>query len=129
MRLQAPIHTIQLLPAGQPLGYGGIFRAERDMRIGLVACGYAQGYPRNLAEDCPVLIDGRKSRIVGRVSMDNITVDLSAHPDVVPGATATLWGADALPIETIARTAVPIPAPFSFGIKSRDSISPCDTCG
>jgi len=119
MLLQAPIYGVQCLPAGQPLGYGGIFRAERDLRIGLVACGYADGYPRSAADNCPVVVNGRPSRVVGRVSMDTITVDLSAHPDAGPGTMVTLWGADDLPIEIVARHAGTIPAQLCSGVTAR----------
>ncbi len=119
MTLQAPIHRVQKLPAGQPLGYGATFRASRDMRIGLVGCGYADGYPRGVSENCPVLIDGRKSRILGRVSMDTITVDLGDHPAAGPGTMVTLWGAADLPIEVIARSAGTIPAQLCAGVTAR----------
>ncbi|TCT02523.1 alanine racemase [Paralcaligenes ureilyticus] len=119
MTLRAAIHRVQKLPAGQPLGYGATFRTSYDMRIGLVACGYADGYPRGISENCPVLIDGRKSRILGRVSMDTITVDLSAHPTAGPGTIVTLWGADDLPVEMIARSAGTIPAQLCTGLTAR----------
>ncbi|TAL81663.1 MAG: alanine racemase [Candidimonas sp.] len=119
MTLQAPIHRVQKLPAGQLLGYGATFQASHDMRIGLVGCGYADGYPRSISEDCPVLINGRKSRILGRVSMDTITVDLDDHPTAGPGTMVTLWGADGLPIEVIARSAGTIPAQLCAGVTGR----------
>jgi alanine racemase len=79
------------------------------MRIGVVACGYADGYPRVVAPDTPVLIDGVRSRIVGRVSMDMITVDLTPVPAANVGSEVTLWGRAAngtvLPIDEPARAA------------------------
>ncbi len=119
MTLQAPIHRLQKLLAGQPLGYGATFRASHDICIGLVACGYADGYPRSIPENCPVLINGRESRILGRVSMNTITVDLSAHATAGPGTMVTFWGTAALPIEVVARLAGTIPAHLCAGLTAR----------
>jgi alanine racemase len=96
MTLAAQIIAVQSLRPGDAIGYGGCYTAERAMRIGVVACGYADGYPRMAACDnargAPVLIDGVRSRIVGRVSMDMITVDLGPVPAAGVGSTVTLWG-------------------------------------
>jgi alanine racemase len=79
------------------------------MRIGIVACGYADGYPRSCGTGTPVLVDGIRSRTVGRVSMDMLSVDLGPVPGAQPGSEVTLWGRgplDAmLPIDEIARCA------------------------
>ena len=79
------------------------------MRIGVVACGYADGYPRLCPTGTPVLVDGVRTRTVGRVSMDMITVDLTPVPRAGMGSEATLWGRAAsgavLPIDEVARTA------------------------
>ena len=72
------------------------------MRIGVVACGYADGYPRVAPEGTPVIVDGIRTRIVGRVSMDMITVDLTPCPQAGVGARVELWG-NALPIDDVAR--------------------------
>jgi alanine racemase len=119
MSLQAPVTAIQHLPQGAPLGYGATFRAAHDMRIGLVACGYACGYPRNLAENCPVMVNGRPSRVVGRVSMDSLTIDLTDHPEAGPGTVVTLWGAPGPSIETVARYAGTIPAQLCSGLTAQ----------
>jgi alanine racemase len=91
------------------VGYGNTFVAERPLRIGVVACGYADGYPRHAASGTPVLVDGVRTRTVGRVSMDMITVDLSAAPQARVGSEVTLWGhgpGDAvLPIDEVAHAA------------------------
>jgi alanine racemase len=92
MTLQAQIIAVQQLQAGDTVGYGSSFTAPGPMRIGVVACGYADGYPRICPTGTPVLIDGRRGRTVGRVSMDMLTVDLSEHPLAQPGSTVTLWG-------------------------------------
>ncbi len=79
------------------------------MRIGVVACGYADGYPRVVPSGTPVLVDGVRTRLVGRVSMDMITVDLTALPSAKLGSDVTLWGRAAngavLAIDEIARAA------------------------
>jgi alanine racemase len=79
------------------------------LRIGVVACGYADGYPRHAPAGTPVLVDGVRTRIVGRVSMDMITIDLSPVPHAGIGSEVTLWGngpkASLLPIDEVARPA------------------------
>ncbi len=109
MTLQARLIATQQLEAGESVGYGSTFTAEAPMRIGVVACGYADGYPRVIAPDTPVLIDGVRSRVVGRVSMDMITVDLGPVPTAGVGSLATLWGqgpgGSVLAIDEIARAA------------------------
>jgi alanine racemase len=74
------------------------------MRIGVVACGYADGYPRHAPQDTPVLVDGVRTRIVGRVSMDMLTVDLSSLPDARVGSKVVLWG-EGMPIDEVAASA------------------------
>ena len=91
MTLTTQVFGERVLRKGEAVGYGSIFRAEKDMRIGLIACGYADGYPRVPSNDNPVLIDGKPSRIVGRVSMDMITVELT-EPTQGIGSTVELWG-------------------------------------
>jgi alanine racemase len=80
------------LQAGDTVGYGSHFVADKPMRIGVVACGYADGYPRICPTGTPVLVDGVRSRTVGRVSMDMLSVDLGAVPAAGPGSSVTLWG-------------------------------------
>ncbi len=92
MTLAAKIIAVQTLSAGESVGYGSSFVADAPMRIGVVACGYADGYPRICPTGTPVLVDGVRSRTVGRVSMDMITVDLSATPQAGIGSDVTLWG-------------------------------------
>ncbi len=92
MTLEAKIIAVQNLQAGDTVGYGSSFSAEGPMRIGVVACGYADGYPRICPTGTPVLVDGVRSRTVGRVSMDMLSVDLSALPTARPGSSVTLWG-------------------------------------
>ena len=92
MTLSARIIAVQQLQAGDSVGYGSSFVADQPMRIGVVACGYADGYPRICPTGTPVLVNGVRSRTLGRVSMDMLTVDLSGLPDAGPGSLVTLWG-------------------------------------
>lgn len=94
MTLYSEIIAVQTLAPGESVGYGCTFTAERPMRIGVVACGYADGYPRHAPSGTPVLVEGQRTRTLGRVSMDKLCVDLSELPaQVGAGATVTLWGA------------------------------------
>ena len=92
MTLNAQVIAVQQLQAGDAVGYGGTFVAERSMRVGVVACGYADGYPRICPTGTPVVVDGVRSRTLGRVSMDMLAVDLSDLPEAGFGSTVTLWG-------------------------------------
>ena len=102
MSLNADIVAVQHLQAGDTVGYGSSFVADRAMRIGVVSCGYADGYPRIAPTGTPVCVDGHPSRTVGRVSMDMITVDLSHVPSAGIGSHVVLWG-DGLPIDEVAQ--------------------------
>ncbi len=92
MTLQAKVIAVQALQAGDSVGYGSSFVADQPMRVGVVACGYADGYPRICPTGTPVLVDGVRSRTLGRVSMDMLSVDLTQLPDAGQGSTVTLWG-------------------------------------
>lgn len=92
MTLRSQVIDVQHLQAGETVGYGSLFTAERPTRTGVVACGYADGYPRTAPQGTPVLIDGRRTRLIGRVSMDMLIVDLTDLPASGIGAEATLWG-------------------------------------
>jgi len=92
MSLRSQVIATQDLKTGDEVGYGGVFKAPRDMRIAVVACGYADGYPRHAPTGTPVLIDGQRCATVGRVSMDMLCVDLTPLPQAGIGAAATLWG-------------------------------------
>ena len=104
MSLGSELISVREIAAGETVGYGATFRASTTMRIGTVACGYADGYPRHAATGTPILIDGQPSRTLGRVSMDMLSVDLSHLPDSRVGSRVTLWGAG-LPVETVAQAA------------------------
>ena len=92
MTLSTKVIGVQTLKAGDTVGYGSTFVADQPMRIGVVACGYADGYPRHCNTGTPVLVDGQRSRLVGRVSMDMITVDLTDLPEAGFGSEITMWG-------------------------------------
>ena len=92
MTLRSRVIGTQQLQPGDTVGYGSSFTADRPMRIGVVACGYADGYPRLCPTGTPVLVDGLRSRTLGRVSMDMLVVDLSGCPQAGPGSSVTLWG-------------------------------------
>lgn len=104
MTLTSQVIGVQTVHAGEAVGYGSVFLAEHTMQIGIVACGYADGYPRHAPTGTPVLVNGRRTRLVGRVSMDMLAVDLSALPEAGHGSAVTLWG-QGLPIDEVAAAA------------------------
>jgi alanine racemase len=95
--------------AGDTVGYGSTYTAPAAMRIGLVACGYADGYPRHAPTGTPVLVDGHRTHTLGRVSMDMIAVDLTQLPTAGIGTEVTLWGRGprgaVLPVDEVAHAA------------------------
>lgn len=112
MTLQSEIIAVQQLAPGDSIGYGCTFTAERPMRVAVVACGYADGYPRHAPTGTPVLVAGQRTRTLGRVSMDKLCVDLTdlkvsageTAPAVGIGSTVTLWG-EGLPADAVATAA------------------------
>jgi alanine racemase len=92
MTLSSEIIATQHLQPGERVGYGFGFEALGETTIGIVACGYADGYPRHASTGTPVLVNGKRTRIVGRVSMDMISVDISDIPEAYIGSPVTLWG-------------------------------------
>ena len=104
MTLRSEVIGIQHIGAGDTVGYGSRFEAEGPMTIGVVACGYADGYPRSAPHGTPVIVDGVRTTLVGRVSMDMMTVDLTPVPNARIGSKVTLWG-DGLPIDDVAQAA------------------------
>jgi alanine racemase len=109
LSLRSRIIATQTLQAGDAVGYGSSFTADAPMRIGIVACGYADGYPRHCPTGTPVLVEGVRTRTLGRVSMDMIAVDLSPCPQAGFGSEVTLWGKASngmvLPIDDVAQAA------------------------
>lgn len=109
MTLRSELIATQDLQPGDTVGYGSRYTASRSMRIGVVACGYADGYPRSAPNGTPMLVDGVRCEMVGRVSMDMVTVDLTPVPAAHVGSEVTLWGqgpgAAVLPIDEVAHAA------------------------
>ena len=104
MTLQSQVIAVRDLPAGEPVGYGGTFVTPRPTRVGVVAMGYADGYPQFAATGTPVAIDGQPGRLIGRVSMDMLTIDLTEHPDAGVGSRVELWGRQVPAGEVVARS-------------------------
>jgi alanine racemase len=104
MTLESRVIAIQHMRRGDTLGYGGLFTADRDTRVGVVACGYADGYPRHAPTGTPLAIEGRMTRTLGRVSMDMLCADLSGIPEAGPGSRVVLWGSG-MPVEQVAAAA------------------------
>lgn len=102
MTLTSSLIAVRAHKAGEPVGYGGIWTSEKETKIGVVAIGYGDGYPRNIPQGTPVYVNGRLVPIVGRVSMDMITVDLGADCTDKVGDEVILWGKE-LPLETVAK--------------------------
>lgn len=104
MSLYSQIIAIQFLQAGDSLGYGSIFVATEDIRIGIVACGYADGYPRSAPTGTPIVVCGIMTRTLGRVSMDMLAVDLNPIPNAQIGSAVELWGKTVL-VDQVAHAA------------------------
>ncbi|OUS09441.1 alanine racemase [Gammaproteobacteria bacterium 53_120_T64] len=118
MTLRSRIISIQTVSAGEGVGYGETWRAAENSRIAVVAAGYGDGYPRHAVNGCPVLINGQLAPLAGRVSMDLLSVDISAIPDATVGDVVTLWG-EGLPVETIARYSETIAYELLTGLNQR----------
>lgn len=101
MSLTSSLIAVREHKAGEPVGYGGTWTSERDTRLGVVAMGYGDGYPRAAPTGTPVLVNGREVPIVGRVAMDMICVDLGPEAQEKAGESVVLWG-EGLPVERIA---------------------------
>lgn len=108
MTVTSALIAVKSVRAGGGVGYGKAYTCARDTRIGVVAFGYADGYPRQAATGTPVLVDGVCTQVLGEASMDMMTVDLTPLPHARVGDPVVLWG-DGLPVERIARCAGTIP--------------------
>ncbi len=104
MTLGAQLIGTHVVPAGEGIGYGHTFRAQRPMRVGIVACGYADGYPRHAGTGTPITVAGVRTRLVGRISMDMLAVDLDPVPDAGVGAPVVLWGQGGPSVDEVARS-------------------------
>lgn len=92
MTMQSKVFSVREIGVGEPVGYGARFVAQRPTRVGVVALGYADGYPQFAPNGTPVVVDGQAAPLIGRVSMDMLTVDLTDLPQAGVGSTVTLWG-------------------------------------
>ena len=118
MSFESRLIAVKTIMRGTAVGYGSDWRAKRDTVVGVVAAGYGDGYPRQLRSGTPVLVNGRRVALIGRVSMDMINVDLTDVPVVNVGDPVVLWGGH-LPIEEIAVRAGTIPYDLMCGLSQR----------
>jgi len=118
MSLMSTVLALREVPAGEYVGYGARWRAQRDSRVAILAGGYGDGLLRSLPSGTPIMIGGRRAPIVGRVSMDMLAVDVTDLPPVTPGEQAQLWGG-ALPVEELAAAAGTIPYELLCGVSQR----------
>jgi alanine racemase len=128
MGLHSRLIAVKDVAAGESVGYSGTWQCQTATRIGVISIGYGDGYHRHTKSGAPVLVNGQRVPLIGRVSMDMITVDLHSQPHARPGDPVTLWGAD-LPVEEIAKHADTIPYTLLCGITQRVEIveQPCLT--
>ena len=122
MTLRSQLIGVQTLARGEAVGYGRTFSAPQTMRIGVVACGYADGYPRHAPNGAPVLVCGRRVPIAGRVSMDMLTVDLSSVPQARIGSDVVLWG-EGLPVDDVAKAASTVGYELLCAVAPRVAVS------
>jgi alanine racemase len=108
MTLSSEIIAVREVPAGETVGYGATFSCDRTRRIGTVAMGYGDGYPRHARNGTPVLVEGVRTSLAGRVSMDMLTVDLTDIPQADIGSRVELWG-QRLPVSEVAQWCDTIP--------------------
>src|SRR5690606_17729781 len=92
MTFNSQVMAVRALRRGEALGYGATYVADRDRRVGLVCAGYADGYPQTAPTGTPIAVDGRRTSLLGRVSMDMLSVDLTDLPDAGLGSEVELWG-------------------------------------
>jgi alanine racemase len=118
MTLRSKVIALKTVRAGETVGYGGAWRANRETRMAVAAAGYGDGYPRSARSGTPVLVNGRRAPLIGRVSMDMITVDVTDLPAARIGDPVVLWG-EGLPVEEVARCADTIPYQLLCGVSQR----------
>lgn len=122
MRLAARIVDTARVAAGEAVGYGGTFIAERPMRIGIVGCGYGDGYPSSAATGTPVLVNGARTRIIGKVAMNVMFIDLEPLPAAQVGDWVTLWGDERLGIGEVAAHAGLGPEAIQCGLAKKHRV-------
>ena len=118
MTLASELIAVKRVPAGGRVGYGGVWTAPEETPVGVAAIGYGDGYPRHLGNGTPIRVGESQGRLVGRISMDLITIDLSDAPDARVGDPVILWG-EGLPVENLAQAAGTIPYELLCGVTQR----------
>jgi alanine racemase len=118
MTLETALIAIHPCAAGEAVGYGGTYVCPETLPVGVAAIGYGDGYPRHAPSGTPVLVRGRRVPLIGRVSMDLITLDLRGVPEARVGDRVTLWGRG-LPVEEIAQAAGTIGYELLCGVAAR----------
>lgn len=118
MTLQTSLIAVRCMPKGSPVGYGARFICPEDMLVGVVAFGYGDGYPRTAMDGTPILVNNIKCPLIGRVSMDMITVDLRTCPNAKVGDPVILWG-QGLPVEEMAKFTEQVPYDLLTGVQNR----------
>jgi alanine racemase len=118
MTLKTRLIAVRRLRQGHRVGYGGAYRCPEDMLVGVAAVGYGDGYPRHAPTGTPVLVNGERAALVGRVSMDSLSIDLRGVVGACVGDEVTLWG-QGLPAEEIAEKAATISYELFCGVKAR----------
>ncbi len=118
MSLESNLIAVRTLAAGDAVGYGAAWRADRETPMGIVAIGYADGYPRHACNGTPVWVKGHRAALIGRVSMDMLAVDLSAVPDAREGDPVELWGRN-VSVDEVARCAGTISYELLTGVTAR----------
>ncbi len=118
MTVATQLIAIQAVKRGEAVGYGASWRASADLAIGIAAIGYGDGYPRHAVPGTPVLVNGRRAALVGRVSMDMLAIDLSGHPEARIGDPVVVWG-QGLPVEEIAHAAGTVAWELLCGVTRR----------
>jgi alanine racemase len=118
MTLQTELIAIHRFKKGEPIGYGGTWKCPQDMPVGVAAIGYGDGYPRHAGSGTPVLVNGQRAQLAGRVSMDMIGIDLRNTPNAQVGDPVILWG-EGLPIDEIAHHASTISYELLCGVTQR----------
>ena len=118
MTLTSALIAINYYKKGDAIGYAASWVCPHDMPVGVVAMGYGDGYPRHAVSGTPVLVNGQRVPLIGRVSMDMLSVDLSSQPQAHIGDAVTLWG-EGLPVEEVARCASTISYQLLCGVTQR----------
>lgn len=118
MSLYSKLISIKSVKKGDSVGYGGSFRCPNNCRVGVIAIGYGDGYPRHVKPGSPVLVNGERVKLIGRVSMDMVTVNLSEQPEAEVGDICQLWG-EGLPVDEVAKYADTIGYTLLCGVTNR----------